>query len=158
MEQITITFLVRMLSVEQMTVEFFKNSSRIPEESYAIWFSSSRIRIPIIIKSEFFKNYLSKRQLKNLFHYNSKIIKVESFYDTETSIITSNIHQINLSNENIKYKHWCFQISKIVSQQNHFGILIYKIVLKTSIWDIFQKRRNNEPKINNFMTNILHDN
>ena len=28
MEQITITFLVRMLSVEQMTVEFFKNSDQ----------------------------------------------------------------------------------------------------------------------------------
>ena len=39
--------------------------------------------------------------------------------------ITSNVRQINLSNENIKYKHWCFQISKIVSQKNHVGILIY---------------------------------
>ena len=158
MEQITITFLVRMLSVEQMTVEFFKNSSRIPEESYAIWFSSSRIRIPIIIKSEFFKNYLSKRQLKNLFHYNSKIIKVESFYDTETSIITSNIHQINLSNENIKYKHWCFQISKIVSQQNHFGILIYILSWK-HLFEIYFRllRRNIKLKINNFLTNIWCD-
>ena len=42
-----------------------------------------------------------------------------------TSIITSNVRQINLSNENMKNKHWCFQISKIVSQKNHFGILIY---------------------------------
>ena len=29
--------------------------------------------------------------------------------NTETSIITSNVCQINLSNENMKYKHWCFQ-------------------------------------------------
>ena len=35
--------------------------------------------------------------------------------NTETSIIKSNVRQINLSNENIKYKHWCFQLSKIVS-------------------------------------------
>ena len=45
--------------------------------------------------------------------------------NTETSIIKSNVRQINLSNENIKYKHWCFQLSKIISQKNHFGILIY---------------------------------
>ena len=51
----------------------------------------------------------------------------ESFYDVKywKSIITSNVRQINLSNENIKNKHWCFQISKIVFQKNHFGILIY---------------------------------
>jgi hypothetical protein len=41
------------------------------------------------------------------------------------SIITSKVSQINLRNENIKNKHWCFQISKIVSPKNYFGILIY---------------------------------
>ena len=37
--------------------------------------------------------------------------------NTETSIIMSNVCQINLSDKTMKYKHWCFQISKIVSQK-----------------------------------------
>ena len=41
--------------------------------------------------------------------------------NTETSIITSTVHQINLSNENLKYKHWCFLISQIVSQKIIFA-------------------------------------
>ena len=85
----------------------------------------------------------------------------ESFYDVKywTSIITSNVRQINLSNENIKNKHWCFQISKIVSQKNHFGILIYILSLK-HLFEIYFKllRRNNKLKINNFLTNIWRNN
>ena len=57
--------------------------------------------------------------------------------NTETSIITTNVRQKNLSNENLKHKHWCFQISKIVSQRNHIGILIYNLPSKTFFWDIF---------------------
>ena len=74
---------------------------------------------------------------------------------TETSIITSNVRQINLSDENIKNKHWCFQISKVVSQKNHFGILIYILSWKHLFEMYFRLlRRNNELKINNFLTNI----
>ena len=74
--------------------------------------------------------------------------------NTETSIIKSNVHQINLSNENIKHKHWRFQILKIVSPKNHFGILIYILSSKTFIWDVFL----NEQKINNFLMNIWRNN
>ena len=51
----------------------------------------------------------------------------KSFYDFNygSLIITSNFSQINPSNENIKNKHWCFQISKAIFQKVHFGILIY---------------------------------
>ena len=79
--------------------------------------------------------------------------------NTETSIITSNVRQINLSNENIKYKHWCFQISKIVSQKNHFGILIYILSWK-HLFEIYFRllRRNNKLKINNFLKIIWRNN
>ena len=84
----------------------------------------------------------------------------ESFYDVKylMSIIMSNVCQINLSNENIKNQHWCFQISKIVSQ-NHFGILSYLLSWK-QLFEIYFRllRRNNKLKINNFLTNIWHDN
>ena len=66
-----------------------------------------------------------------------------------TSIITSNVHQINLSNENMKNKHWCFQISKIVSPKTHFGILTYILP-----WKHLLLRRNNKLKNNNFLMNI----
>ena len=56
---------------------------------------------------------------------------------TETSIITSNVCQISISDENIKDKHCCFQISKIVTQKNQFDILIY-ILSWIFFWDIFQ--------------------
>ena len=76
-----------------------------------------------------------------------------------TSIITSNVHQINLSNENMKNKHWCFQIFKTVSQKNHFGILIY-ILPWEHLFEIYFRllRRNNKLKINNFLTNIWRNN
>ena len=79
--------------------------------------------------------------------------------NTETSIITSNVCQINLRNENIRYKHWCFQISKIVSQKNYFGILIYILSWK-HLFEIYFRllRRNNKLKINNFLTNIWRNN
>ena len=79
--------------------------------------------------------------------------------NTETSIITSNVCQINLSNENIKNKHWCFQISKKGSQKNHFGILIYILSWK-HLFEIYFRllRRNNKLKINNFLMNIWHSN
>ena len=76
-----------------------------------------------------------------------------------TSIITSNVRRINLSNKNIKNKHWCFQISKIVSQKNYFGILIYILSWK-HLFEIYFRllRRNNKLKINNFLTNIWRNN
>ena len=84
-------------------------------------------------------------------------IIVESFYNVKywKSIITSNIRQINLSDENIKYKHCCFQISKIVSSKNNFGTLIYVLSWK-HLFEIYFRllRRNNKLKINNFLTNI----
>ena len=73
----------------------------------------------------------------------------ESFYNLKywTSIITSNARQINLCNENIKNKHWwvwCFQISKIVSQWNHFANLIYILSWKHLLEIYFRLlRRNN---------------
>ena len=66
---------------------------------------------------------------------------------------------INLSNENIVNKKWCFQISKIVSQKNHFGILIYILSWK-HLFEIYFRllKQNNKLKINNFLTNIWRDN
>ena len=82
---------------------------------------------------------------------------VESFYDVKywTSITSSNVRQINFSNENIKNQHWCFQISKIVSQKYYFGILIYILSWK-HLFEIYFRllRRNNKLEINNFLTNI----
>ena len=50
-----------------------------------------------------------------------------------------NYHVKFLSNENIKDKHWCFQISKKKSQKIQFGFLSnLHFVSKTIIWDIFQ--------------------
>jgi hypothetical protein len=82
-------------------------------------------------------------------HFMKTIVK--SFYDVKygLSIIMSNVHQINLSNENIKNKHWCFQISKIASQKNHFDL---HFVLKTFFFRLL--RRNNKLKINNFLMNM----
>jgi hypothetical protein len=62
-----------------------------------------------------------------------------------TSIIISNVCQINLSDGNIKNKHWCFQISKIVSPKNHFGILNYILSWK-HLFEIYFRllRRNNK--------------
>ena len=79
--------------------------------------------------------------------------------NTEMSIITSNVCQINLSNENINYEHCCFQISKMVSPKNNFGISIYILSWKYLFEIDFRLlRRNNELKINNFLTNIWCDN
>ena len=71
--------------------------------------------------------------------------------NTKTSIITSNVRQINLSNENMKYKHWCFQISKMVSSKNHFGVLIYILPWKY-LFEIYFRllRRNNKLKTTTF--------
>ena len=54
-------------------------------------------------------------------------------------------------NEKMKYKHWCFQISKIVSQKNHLGILIH-ILSRKNLFEMYSRllRRNNDLKINNF--------
>ena len=77
----------------------------------------------------------------------------KSFYNIKygSSIITSNVCQINLSNEIIKNKHWCFQISKITSQKVHFGILIYILSWK-HLFEIYFRllRRNNKLKTNIF--------
>ena len=56
-------------------------------------------------------------------------------------------------------KTWCFQISKIVSQKNHFGISIY-ILSWRHLFEIYFRllRRNNKLKINNFLMNIWRDN
>ena len=70
------------------------------------------------------------------------------------SIITSNVRQINLSYENIKDKHWCFQISKIVSQKIHFDILIYilfKNIYLIYISDYWEKQKT---KNNNFQIDV----
>ena len=47
-------------------------------------------------------------------------LKQSPFTTSNTERQLSNVHQVNLSNENIKNKHWCFQISKIVSQKKSF--------------------------------------
>ena len=71
----------------------------------------------------------------------------------------TNVCQINLINENIKYKHWCFQISKIVSKKNHFGILIYILSWKNLFEINFRLlRRNKKLRISKFLTNIWRDN
>ena len=66
------------------------------------------------------------------------LTKAESFNDDR---------QINLSNESIKNKHWCFQISKITSQKVHFGILIYILSWKHLFQIHFRLlKRNNKLK------------
>ena len=71
----------------------------------------------------------------------------------------SNACQINLSNENIKNKHWYFQISKIVSQKIHFGILIHILSWKHFFEINFRLlRRNNKLKTTIFLTNIWRNN
>ena len=65
-------------------------------------------------------------------------LKQSPFTTSNTERQLSNVRQINLSNENIKNKHWCFQISKIVSQKKIFWHFDLHFVLKTFIWDIFQ--------------------
>ena len=85
----------------------------------------------------------------------------ESFYDVKywTSVITSNVPQKILNNENIRNKHWCFQILKIVSLKNHFGILICILSWKHLFEMYFRLlRRNNKLKINNFLKNIWRNN
>ena len=54
---------------------------------------------------------------------NMKNIQLQSPFMTTINEM-SIVRQINLSHENIENKHWCSQISKIVSQKIHFGNLI----------------------------------
>ena len=60
---------------------------------------------------------------------------------------------------NVNYQVWCFHISKIISQKNHFGILIYFWSWKFLFEIHFRLlRRNNELETKNFLKNIWHDN
>ena len=87
-------------------------------------------------------------------------VRAESFYDVKywTSIITSNVCQINLSNENIKIN------TGVARFQNSFPKKIFwhfnvHFVLKTFIWDMFQITEKKQPtKNNNFLTNIWCNN
>ena len=60
--------------------------------------------------------------------------------NTETSIITSNVRQINLSNENIKYNSTLLHSFVIFPMRKIILIKYFNwhFVLKTFIWDIFQ--------------------
>ena len=79
-------------------------------------------------------------------------LKQSPFTTSNTERQLSNVRQINLSNENIKNKHWCFQISKLVSPEYYSGISIYILP-----WKYLLLRRNNKLRINNFLTNIWLD-
>ena len=107
------------------------NMSTCSRESSANWIETSIVCLSFFLK------------------HDKLTILAESLYDVKywTSIITSNVRQINFSNENIKNKHWCFQISKIVSQKSHFGILIYILSWK-HLFEIYFRllRRNNKLK------------
>ena len=90
------------------------------------------------------------------FQYFMYLLIVKSFTTSNTE------RQLScqmFSNENIRNKPWWFQISKIVSQKNHFSILIYILSWK-HLFDICFRllRRNNKLKINNFLTNMWRNN
>ena len=86
-------------------------------------------------------------------------VLAESFYYLKygSSIITSSVCQIKFSNENIKPKHLCSKISKIVSQKylfiRTFSVLTYILSWK-HLFEIYFRllRKNNKLKINNFLT------